>query len=162
MESRANDEAVWRHVVRAYQSWVDAQVDFFSPETDRIGLIKGALKRGGADPAFALARSMSPSELEGLFNELMEWASTSQAYHETLVDIIRSLPRDWVLANIEQAAEPNLQNADYNEYMLLLSLYLRLDKGITRRLAQRAVSDPRSEVRELGLDIQEKVEAAQD
>jgi hypothetical protein len=162
MESRVNDEAVWRHVVKAYQNWIDAQADFFSPGTDRIGLIKSALKRGEVDPAFALARAMSPSELEALFSVLVEWASFSHAYHETLVAIIRTLPREWVVANIERAAESNLQNADYDEYMLLLSLYLQLDIGITRRLAQRAVGDPRSEIQELGLGIQEKIGTAED
>jgi hypothetical protein len=50
------------------------------------------------------------------------------------------LPRDWVLARIEAAAEPRLEYEQWDTYRRWLELYEHLDSALMLRLARRAAA----------------------
>jgi hypothetical protein len=71
---------------------------------------------------------------------------------------IKALPRDWVLARIEAAAEPLLiastEQFQYEEFRRLLELYEQLgNEELLARLAQRALEHDDEDVREAGQDF---------
>ena len=59
-----------------------------------------------------------------------------------------ALPREWLLLNIEEAAEPLLRADDEWEYRRLLEVCWKLDGGLVRRLALGGVGNENPEVRE--------------
>jgi hypothetical protein len=70
--------------------------------------------------------------------------------------VLLSLPKDFLLSNIEKSADTVLNNATqdpYVEYRCLLELYLKIDRKMTYRLAQRAWQSEDEDVREAGEDF---------
>jgi hypothetical protein len=77
---------------------------------------------------------------------------------ELVWKVILSLPKDFLLANIEKSAETVLSNATqdaYVEYRCLLGLYFQIDYQLTYRLAQRALQSEDEDVRDAGEDYME-------
>ena len=79
-------------------------------------------------------------------------ASFGHGSIEAVRDLILSLPRDWVINDIEREAEPLLQKGDYDEHRRFLELYELLDADMTQRLARRAAANPDPDIREAGED----------
>lgn len=85
--------------------------------------------------------------------ELVKFASFSHGSIQTVRDAILLIPKEEILARIEQIAEPILITGDYDEYRRLLELYILLDKELTRKLALRAANDPDPDIKEAGEDF---------
>jgi hypothetical protein len=66
---------------------------------------------------------------------------------------ITSLPRPWVLLNIEAAASPMLCSGDYWVYRRLLEVYWYLDVDLMRNLATRATENQCRDIQEAGRDF---------
>ena len=122
---------------------------------------------GGNDRVTALyiARWLSADELMQVFGELVRLASFAHGSVQTVRDLLLSLPREWVLTHIEEAAEPQLHDGTYDEYRRLLELYIQLDHDLTLKLARRALMHSDPGIREAGedfLDILPSDQAAHD
>lgn len=149
----ARDEELWRRVAENHKAFSLSLMEFFSDGVDRVSLIRHALMRGERATALYVAPSMKPEELILLFDEWVLLASFSHGGIKVARDVILSLPREWVLRNVERAAEPLLQSGTYDEYRRLLELYSDLDHGLALKLARRAATSPDEDIREAGDDF---------
>lgn len=87
-----------------------------------------------------------------MLNALVDLASISHSDIELGRQGILSLPKTWLLENIEKIAEPLLKNGTDEEYRRLLELYIQIDRELTERLAKRAQHED-SDIREVGEDF---------
>jgi hypothetical protein len=58
------------------------------------------------------------------------------------------MPRDWVMAHVEEVAAESLDLCDYWQYRRLLELAELLDSGLVRRLVPQGLSSSDPDVRE--------------
>ncbi len=151
------DLAEWRRYCEAHRSFLEASHRFFTAEIDRAAVVREAL-RTGTDKftSFDVISRMRPDELMPLFDLLVEWASTGHGSIQIFRDAILRLPRAWVLARIEEVAEPFLAAGSDDEYRRFLELYEQLDPALTLKLAERAAEHPDEEIREAGQDYLHK------
>jgi hypothetical protein len=70
-------------------------------------------------------------------------------------EAILSLPKTWLLANIEKSAEGLLADGTDEEYRRLLELYIKIDDRLTEKLVKRALQHEDADIREAGEDFQE-------
>jgi hypothetical protein len=127
------------------------------PSVDRVALIRNALAKPGSERAAAVRvlPYLSMAERKDLFPDLVWLASWAHGQIQAARDAILQLPKDWVLARIEEVAEPILAGASetnqYEEYRRLLELFSQIgDAPLIRRLAERACSHQDEDVREAG------------
>ncbi len=152
------DVAIWDRLVQAHTAFLAASRDFFSEDIDRVKLVREALRTGRDKyTACHVLGHLKPEELERLFDVLVEWASTGHSLVHVFREVILSLPREWVLAHIEEAAEPYLDKGSYDEYRRFLELYNQLDRDLARKLARRAAGHSDEDIREAGHDFLEKL-----
>jgi hypothetical protein len=99
--------------------------------------------------AFELLPGMTFEERQGLLRHFVELCSSGR-YAGRAKAAILDLPREWVRANVETAAERLLSGVDYQDWVNFLVLVSQIDPAVEKRIAERAVrcSDP--EIRELG------------
>ena len=150
-----HDIEVWRNLAETHSAFLAASREFFSEGVDRVTLVREAL-RDGKDKFTVchVLTQLQASELERLLDVLVEWASTGHSLIHVFREAILSLPREWVLANIEEAAEPFLRDGTCDEFRRFLELYIRLDHDLTLRLARRASAHPDADIHEAGTDFQ--------
>lgn len=147
------DLFIWEYLHESIDTLDRARQMFWAEETNRVGLIRHALSIVDTRTVFSIAPAMKPSELIELFDVWVEWAAYGHRFVGVVRDIIKSLPGEWVLSNIETYAEPLLRDGTYEEYRRLLELYIELDPALTRRLAQRASMSADEDIREAGEDF---------
>lgn len=148
-----NNIAVWEHLVATYEAFALALRDFLVEDVDRVSLIKNALRSSDKNTAVYMLQYLRPSELQSLFDDLVFFSSFAHGSVEMVREAIVSLPREWVLANIEKAAEPFLSDGTYDEYRRLLELYVKLDHNLALKLAQRAAAQADEDIKEAGEDF---------
>jgi hypothetical protein len=151
---------IWDDLVRSHIAYVSAGIKrnaaahrFLSEPIDRIGSIRTALEKGDLDTVFYIAPHLTLEERTELFPTWVDWAAASPTFTEAVQSIILSLPHDWVLAHIEDVAEPLLQSDDdrYDyAYDLLLALYMKIDQRLARGLAERASEHPLPIIQHIG------------
>lgn len=144
-------DKVWQHVVEAIYSGNDVPKEFFQQEVNRTNILRRAFtvsKREISAALYVMSR-LPAGELTPLFSELIH-SSTSHSFAGAAREIILTLPREFVLANIEQTAEEHLASGTYDKYRRFLELYVLLDKNLTKRLVERALDHPDEDVREAG------------
>jgi hypothetical protein len=161
MSSESRQEkcsALWCCLFESETKFIKARMDFLARSTDRAGEIHCALLnplyRG---TALRILPYLSTEERQQLFDDLLYLASTTHSDIATSREAILSLPREWVLANIESKAESLLRTGTYEEYRRLLELYIELDRGITEKLASRAVQSDDPDTREAGHDFLDRL-----
>lgn len=147
------DIAIWNRLVDSYKAFAAASKAFLTGNVDRVTLMHKALHGRDWGIATVMFESMQTAELQQIFPDLVFLASVSHGAIQNVRDAILSLPREWVLANIERVAEPLLEKGGYEEYRRLLELYIQLDKELARRLALRATNQQDEDIREAGIDF---------
>ena len=154
-QSTEDDPVLWHKVFEREMAYIQARQDFIKNCTDRIGLIKKALhnpiERG---TALRFIEYLNLEERQSLFDDLVDLASVSHSDIELCRKAILSLPKTWLLANIEKSAEPLLQDGTDEEYRRLLELYIDIDRELIQRLAIRALQHDDPDIREVGEDFQ--------
>jgi hypothetical protein len=153
--SSTND--LWRIIASHYDALQRSVVTFLSTDIDRVGMIRLALRNGDLPAVLYVAQFLRESELKELFPEWVDLVSQAHRYIAQARNVMHSLPRDWVIANIEGVAEPILQNGTEDEYRRFLEMYRELDPNLTLRLAQRAVQSQDTEIKEAGRDFLESL-----
>lgn len=154
-----SEETVWRRLVESHLAFVTAGKEFMSEGVDRVRLLRKALLGPDRITAIHVASYLRQDELAELFRELVFLASVSHGLAGAIRKLLMSLPREFVLREIEEVAEPLLREGDYDVYRRLLELYSELDAGLVRRLATRAAQNPDEDIREAGLDFLGEPEA---
>ena len=150
-----NNVTIWHHLVESHMTFSQALKEFFAEGVDRISLIRDAFQQGDIATALYVAPYMTTEELCQIFNDLM-YLSTAPGYADAVRKIILSLPKEWVLSNIEEVVESILlQDATENEYRRILELYIELDHQLTYSLAQRARNHSDEGIKEAGNDFLE-------
>ena len=150
----ANDSTVlWQHLIEARLAFSRAFREFFAEGVDRVGVLREALRGRERGTGLYIAPYLTPTERRQLFPEWVFLASWAHGAVQVARDMIVSLPRDWVLANIEGEAEPLLREGTYDEYRRFLELYELLDRSLTLRLAHRAAAHADPDIREAGEDF---------
>jgi hypothetical protein len=157
VSSSHGDDAVWRHLADSYKIFSNALAEFLTENVDRIGIMRVAFHTDDRKTAIYMLRYLSAAELEQLFDELVILASYSHGAVQTVREVILTLPKDWVLSNIENAAEPLLTTGTYDEYRRLIELYMQIDNELAYNLAQRAAQHLDPEIKEAGEDFLEKI-----
>jgi hypothetical protein len=152
------DIEVWQQLVESHNKFALASKAFLLGDIDRVSLMKQALYDQNRATAFYFLRYLKQEELIQLFDILVPLASTGHGSVSTVREAILSLPRDWVIKNIEQLAEPLLAAGTYDEYRRFLELYFELDKDLALKLAQRAVEHSDYDIKEVGEDYLEMLE----
>lgn len=152
-----NNQFQWERISSRFKQFYLALQDFLATDVDRVGLIKSQLNGKDRQIAIFLLSYLSEDEIFQLFNDLIYLSSFSHGSIQNIRKIIKSLPRDWVLANIEKSAEPILLKGDYDEYRRLMELYIELDYPLTFRLAKRAVYSEDQDIKEAGEDFVRKL-----
>jgi len=148
------DRGLWQHYVEAEQTCIAARMRLFSESSALVELVRSGL----ADPkeraaALDVSALLSVGQKQQLFGDLLALASFGHGLVHTVRDIILSLPHDWLVANIEQHAEPLLAYDEHEEYRRLLELYRLIDRDLTLRLARRAAAHGDEDIREAGEDV---------
>lgn len=157
-----NDFTLWHNLRQAEMDFFAVRWQFLSGCTDRALVIRQALNNASdRGTALRLILYLDIKERLLFFDDLVSLASVDHSDVELVWNVILSLPKDFLLANIEKSAEPVLNNAveeAYVEYRCLLTLYLKIDHHLTYRLAQRALQSEDEDVREAGEDFMELLE----
>src|SRR5262249_56320922 len=130
---------------------------FFAEGVDRVAVMGSALRGKERSAALVVASPLTVPERLLLFPEWVYLASWAHGAIQIPRDMILSLPREWVLANIEQEVEPLLRDGTDDEYRRFLELYELLDRELTLKLARRAAAHPDPNIREAGEDFLEKL-----
>jgi len=153
--------SLWRRLVESNATFNGAIRDFLAPNVDRVALIQQGLKAGGMERATALQiiPHLDSEERKRLFSDIVKLASSAHGSIGVVRNLILGLPRDFVLANLEREAEPFLREEDDDYYRRFLELFWLLDRGMTRRLAERAAAHSDLDIREAGDDFKEKLNA---
>lgn len=154
-----SDITLWHRYCKGEDDFLAARSELLSRCTDIKLVIKQALdkvlRRGSA---LRLLLDLDFQEKVALFDDLVDQASVDHSDVELVWKVILSLPKDFLLANIEKSAETVLSNATqdaYVEYRCLLALYYKIDDQLTYRLAQRALQSEDEDIREAGEDYME-------
>jgi hypothetical protein len=102
-----------------------------------------------------LVPTLEPAVGRAILADFLELACLAQ--HAGNIQIgrygIASLPRPWVLLNIEARAEPMLCSGDDWVYRRLLEVYQYLDVGLMRKLAMRAIENVCPDIQEAGREF---------
>jgi hypothetical protein len=116
---------------------------------ERIEFVRQSLFDSGS-AAINLIQYMSLEERKELLCELVGLASSAHGLTRAAQELILSLPRDWLLAHIEPCVDRVLENATYEEYWAMLTLYRMLDESLMRKLAERAFQNDDPNVKDAG------------
>ena len=154
-----NDLTLWKHYVATYDAFLAAGRAFNIEVKDKVGTLKEAFRNGESRLALTVAELLKPEELEALFTELLGLASYSHGSAGSAQNLILSLPNEWLIANIETYSEPLLLTGDFETYRALLTLYFKIDRNLTRRLAEKALDNDDEDIREAGADFLAKLES---
>jgi hypothetical protein len=155
-QKTAENTDLWRSLVSRELAYIQSRQEFLSGCTDRVAAIqKGLQNPGERGTALRLFFYLSLPERQILLDELVELASVGHSDIELCREAILSLPKTWLLANIEKSAEGLLADGTDEEYRRLLELYIKIDDRLTEKLVKRALQHEDADVREAGEDFQE-------
>lgn len=140
----------WHDVVAAHQLYIRARMQLWrSPSLVEL-IRKGMNNPDERATAVDIAAMLPDLSKKEVLPDLLALTSYSHGLTAACMEIVMSLPKEWLLSVIEHYAEPILQNGTSEEYQALLQLYARIDKELAMRLAKRALYHPDSDVRSIG------------
>lgn len=128
--------------------------------SELVALVKRGLHSAkDAAVAFPVAETIAADEKKEIVPDLLRWCA-SEKYASMARGLILSISHDWLVENIEIAAEPTLSENDFLDWVNILKLFSEIDTGLARRLAQRMVVHSDSEIREWGEEYLSENEGA--
>jgi hypothetical protein len=159
-EIEPNGWDIWERLVQSHLAFSLASQEFLSEGIDRVAIIRQALQGNSRNTAIYILQWLPTSELQQVFDQLIFLSSSEHGGIISVRRAILSIPKDWLLENIELAVEPYLQNGTGEEYRRFLELYTYIDAQLTRRLALRALEQQDLDTRAVGQDFMDRMEAA--
>jgi hypothetical protein len=151
MDTPATDEeqTLWNNVVDKYRDYVQARIDLFRNASSIVSLLRKALKNiNHRIVALEIAEILDQEKKKQLLSDLIPIACYPKGDSYLAWNIILSLPKNWLIENIEVAAESMLQSNNANDYVGLLSLCRSVDGNLARKVADRALQHPDPSVRQ--------------
>jgi len=148
----AHDRALLDDLTAGYQAYIAARYAFHAHAANRIGLLRHAFRQGNGAVALEVVLTLPATEIQHLLPDLV-YLSLDHGSAGRVRQIIAALPRDWVLAHIEDVAEVHLRDDDDDAYRRILELYAVLDEDLKRKLARRAAEHANEHIREAGEDF---------
>lgn len=148
-------DELWQRLVDAEWAFYTARARLFSSCRNKlVELTREALKVPQQQvTALGIVKLLMVEERQELLPEVLQLACTVHGQTETASDLVLGLPRQWLLDNIEPAAEPLLRFDDYEEYRGLFQIYLELDLRLAKTLAERAAKHPDVDIQEAADDF---------
>jgi len=148
------DVELWQRFIEAEHQLSSAREKLFSETASLVPLVRAGIeRRSERSTALKVAATLPIEKRQELLPDLLALATyvhglTGEARH-----IILTLPHDWLIANLENYAEPILARDDFEEYTGLLELYSHMDRTLTLQLARRAAGHSDPDIREVGEDF---------
>jgi hypothetical protein len=156
----ANADPSWQRLVDSLYGRIDvssaaALEAFLEKSDDPIEAIRSAFVGYGDHVRTALWILRQTPSGGSIFDPAMflpGLISAVAADIPTAGEIVLAMPRQWVIANIEGAAEPLLSTSTdlWWDYYYLMILFEKLDTGLAFRLAKKALESADPDVRERG------------
>lgn len=145
---------LWRKLFESEIAYIESRQEFLNHSINRVEIIGKALyKPTERGTALRLMEFFPIEERQILFADLVNLASVSHSDIELARKVILSLPKTWLLANIENTADPLLKDGTDEEYKRLLELYIQIDEELTQKLAKQALKHPDIDIQEVGEDF---------
>jgi len=145
---------LWQSLVTREIAYIESRQKFLNIGTDRVSILQTGLQNPGErGTALRLFFYLTLLERQSLLDELVDLASVSHADIELCREAILSLPKTWLLLNIENSAEGLLADGTDEEYRRLLELYIKIDDKLTHKLIKRALQHEDPDIREAGEDF---------
>ena len=145
-----NDAALWQHYLRAHTEFATAIFHLWSQATNNVEIVRSNLAPETREAALLFATWLSVEEQKELLKEFVYMvAGAYDTKHGYALDIIKSLPREWLISHIEASIEDLLPILDDNDYYQLLGLYAYLDRGLELRLLEHIDKHDDPEIREV-------------
>ena len=152
-----DDLALWQEYLEAEQERLRLRRELFTNCSSLVELVRAGLHAPTQRiSALGIARFLEEDERKELFPDLLALASYFHGGMGYARDLVLSLPKEWLLANIEEAAEP-LFGYGYEEYRGLAEVYIQLDRDLAYKLAHRAAADSDEDIKEAGQDLLERL-----
>ncbi|MCB9451006.1 MAG: hypothetical protein H6672_06175 [Anaerolineaceae bacterium] len=152
------DKFLWQRYVKAYNDFVEVSQELYANAFNKVELVRiGLNSSDGRSAAFNVLNNLGVEELQQLFDELLAFAAYSHGFTHIAHTLILSLPHGWLLSNIESYAEPILETGDFETYRAILTLYSKIDTGLTQKLAYRAIKHENIDIQEAGEDFLKKL-----
>lgn len=141
-------KARWDQVSSSHRDYVVGIHELLQAHRDEVvGLIEQGFRHPmDASIAVGILPTLTLPERQALL-PLMLSLCHPNGYPHIARPFILELPREWVIANVETAAEPILAGDDYLDWCNLLGLYEELDSSLARRFAVQMTKHPDAEIR---------------
>ena len=156
MSNELSEQAIssWDEYTRLWREHLTAGYNLrLKHRSELAALVKRGLHSAhDAFLAFREAETLTAEEKKTLLPSLLGWCSSAK-YGSTPRDLILEMPHDWLIENIEIAAEPTLAQNEFLDWVNILSLFAKIELSLARRLAQRMLAHSDSELRERGEDF---------
>ena len=135
-------DELWRRLVEAETAFYAARGNLFtSCRNELVDLTRSALEIPQQRvTALGVIQLLTVEERQLLLPDLLSIACFNHGQTEFARELVLALPHQWLINNIEEAAEPLLRNNDYEEYQGLFDIYIELDLKLAKKLAQRAAN----------------------
>ena len=154
-QETAKNIDLWQSVVTREIAYIQSRKEFIKSCTEKVKMLqKGLQNPAERGTALRLLFYLPLPERQSLLDELVDLASVSHSDIELCREAILSLPKTWLLANIENSAEGLLVDGTDEEYRRLLELYINIDDRLTKKLVKRALQHEDADIREAGEDFQ--------
>ena len=88
----------WQRVLDSHQQYSRALSDFLNDSSDKIEILRTALRGKDRLIALAVVPSLDSAERKALFAEWIDLARAHCSPFQVAWNVIESLPREWVLA----------------------------------------------------------------
>ena len=146
-------QELWSHLNDTYRSYIQLRMSLMKNPA-AIPIIRAALHKPHERGLALEIISLYPdSERTVFFDELLLLGSHVNGFTVKCHVLILTMPRDWVLTNIERAMATILDNGDYEEYRCLLGLCSKLDDTLVTKFANQALLSDDEDIREAGADF---------
>lgn len=153
-ERREKDMELWGKLFESEIAYIESRQEFLNHSINRVEIIEKALcKPTERGTALRFMEFFPIEERQILFADLVNLAIVSHSDIELTRKLILSLPKTWLVANIENTSNPLLKDGTDEEYRRLLELYIQIDEKLTQKLAKQALKHPDIDIREVGEDF---------
>jgi hypothetical protein len=154
-EENASTERTWHDLVAIDREFVRTVGRFLqSDRSERLEVLRRDFGKHTATVLRVLEFLLDEEKCK-LLPTLMYMARSVHGHLDAVRKQILALPRKYVLANIEAATEPLLQDGNDEDHRRFIELYLDIDKKLASRLIQRALDSNNREIRGVGEDFKD-------
>lgn len=148
-------DELWLQLVEAEAAFYAARGRLFSScRNQLVDLLRTALENPSHRvTALGVVKLLTSEERQQLLPDLLSLACCCHGLTVDARELVLELPREWLIKNIEEAAEPLLGFDDYEEYRGLFQIYLELDLTLARKLAERAAIHSDADIKDSADDF---------